>query len=267
LFVSWHQQNWLTEYLQTLLDYMAAQAPEQIAATRVLACLNTLFPAFLPLEDDQDIDPDPCTTGLRESIRLTVFDSLREEPWLVPEKQAGVRIRLLGWCGVPQYQKACAALLRYVELTRKLEEILADAFTEHDEPEDITPVSPTGELFNTSVGEQSALSDRTVLSRMSSPYSSSSSSDLRTGMSLEASVCTETHPLFTGMPGRELSAFKTDGAAFSRDFDNPPVRSPSDEMDRAHWTQHPLAKSLALSSKEKALLGLILPTEIPNGEF
>lgn len=246
---------------------MAAQASEQEAAVRVLACLNTLFPAFLPLEDDTDIDPNPCTPGLRESIRLTVFDSLREEPWLAPERQAGVRMRLLGWCGVPQYQKACTALLRYVELTRKLEEILVDIFTEHDEPEDLTPISPTGELFNTSAGEQSALSDRTVLSRMSSPHSSSSSSDLRTGMSLEASVCTETHPLFTGMPGRELSAFKTDGAAFFRDFNEPRGRSPSDEMDRAHWTQHPLAKSLALSAKEKALLGLILPTEVPDGEF
>jgi hypothetical protein len=174
-------------------------------------------------------------------------------------------MRLLDWCGVPQYSEARLALLRYAEITRKLEEVLVEVFAACDEDED-TLDSPTEDLFNSMIDLRIDRPDRSVLSRVSSRYSSSSSSGPQTGRSFENSVCHETHPLFRGVPGRELSASETDGAAFFGDS-NASIRSVPDDIARDQWTQHPLAKGLALSTKEKAFLGLILRTEISSREI
>lgn len=245
---------------------MATQPSGDASTVRVLSCLNALFPSFVPLEGEDDIDPDPCTPGLRESIRLTVFHNLLEGDWTLPAQQKNLRMRLLEWCGVPQYSDARLALLRYGEITRKLEEVLSNILAEEEDREDPTQASPTTDLWTFSVGERTSTPDRSVISRASSRYSSDSSSGMPTG-SFEASTCLDTHPLFKGIPGRELSASKTDGAAFAGDFDAPPVLSHPDDVTRDQWSQHPIAKSLALSSKEKAFLGLILPTDIADRDF
>ena len=133
-----------------MLNYLAAQTSEEGVAGRLLGCLNALFPSFLPLDSEEDIDPDPCSCGLQESIRLTVFNTILEDGWAISSQQQVLRMRLLDWCGVPQYSEARLALLRYAEITRKLEEVLVEVFAACDEDED-TLDSPTEDLFNSMI--------------------------------------------------------------------------------------------------------------------
>ena len=225
-----------------------------------------MLPPVLPLTDDEDLDPSPCSPGLRSSIRLAVFESLAANAWCSPAHQQALSTRLFDWCGIPQYDDARNALLRYVEVLRKLEEVLADVFAESDEAGDLI-VSLEGDVSIDSLADETSTPDQTIVSRVSSHCSSSSSSGLPTGRSCETSLCVHTHPLFHGMPGRELSASKTDGAAFACDLNASPVRCYPNDVSREQWSQHPLARSLALSPKEKAFLGLILPAEIADREF
>lgn len=75
------------------------------------------------------------------------------------------------------------------------------------------------------------------------------------------------NPLLKGMPGRELSASKTDGAAFAGDIDAPQILAYPMDLSRQLFSEHPLAKELELTSREKATLGLLIPEEIKSREF
>ncbi|KAK0382642.1 hypothetical protein NLU13_9948 [Sarocladium strictum] len=253
-----------------LLNHMVTQSPGNEGRESLLACLNTMFPSLLPLESDDDINPDPCTPGLRESIRLTLFNHLLDAKWASLQQQKVLQTRLVEWCGTPRYDEARMALSRYNEITRKWEEVLADIFTHCEDTADLSLGSPKGGHFNSSAGARTSTPDHTLLCRLSSGHSSSSSSGPQTGRSFESSFCVEAHPLFRGMPGREISASRTDGAAFMGDLEmlaTSPVLPYPDDVCRDQWTQHPIAKSLTLSAKEKAYLGLILPAEVPSRDF
>ncbi|KAH8174973.1 hypothetical protein LIA77_06392 [Sarocladium implicatum] len=249
-----YRSFYLSFRVSIMLGLMASQAEGGPAKIRIIANLNALFPTFVPLRDDDDVDPCPCSPGLRSSIRLAVFDNLTAGGWTEPEKQQALSTRLLDWCGILQYEDARLALLRYAEVVRKLEEVLAEMFSENDDMVDITTSPVAADLSEGSLVDRSGTPDVVMASRAPSRCSSSSSSGLPTGRSCETSMCADTHPLFKGMPGRELSASKTDGAAFARDLDAPAVLSYPDDVSREQWSQHPLARSLALSPQEKAFL-------------
>lgn len=73
--------------------------------------------------------------------------------------------------------------------------------------------------------------------------------------------------LLKGMPGREISTAKTDGAAFAGDIDAAPVLSYPSDLSRHSFDQHPLARALSLNSRQKASLGLILPKQLKSRDF
>lgn len=77
----------------------------------------------------------------------------------------------------------------------------------------------------------------------------------------------ESHPLLKGAPGREFCVSETDGSAFVFDVETSPVIPHIESPDRQQWSQHPLAKSLALSHQEMASLGLILPADRSTREY
>ncbi|UNI17635.1 hypothetical protein JDV02_003963 [Purpureocillium takamizusanense] len=95
---------------------------------------------------------------------------------------------------------------------------------------------------------------------------SASSSSARTS-SRVASAPPVPNALLKGMPGRELSASKTDGAAFAGDHAAPPILAYPDDLSTTEFDQHPLAREMNLSSAEKARLGLIIPKQIPSRDF
>ncbi|GAO18435.1 hypothetical protein UVI_02042500 [Ustilaginoidea virens] len=74
-------------------------------------------------------------------------------------------------------------------------------------------------------------------------------------------------PLLKGMPGREISAAKTDGAAFAMDFSAPDVLVYPDDLSKEDFDMHPLAKHMDMSGNEMAQLGLLLPKERPSRDF
>lgn len=75
------------------------------------------------------------------------------------------------------------------------------------------------------------------------------------------------NPLLKGMPGREISPAKTDGARFAGDFEAPPVLAYPYDLSRQKFEQHPIAKELAMSQRQKVELGLILPREEKSRDF
>ncbi len=104
--------------------------------------------------------------------------------------------------------------------------------------------------------------ESTILADMSQPSSSSARTSSRV-----ASAPPVPNPLLKGMPGRELSASKTDGAAFAGDHTAPPILTYPDDLSTTEFDQHPLAREMNLSSAEKARLGLIIPKQIPSRDF
>lgn len=103
-----------------------------------------------------------------------------------------------------------------------------------------------------------------------SPVSTLANSSFRSsnsscpGSNRPASAQPVPNSLLKGMPGRELSPSKTDGALFAGDFDEPPILVYPNDLSTAEFDQHPLAKDMDLTPAEKARLGLILPKQIPS---
>lgn len=75
------------------------------------------------------------------------------------------------------------------------------------------------------------------------------------------------HPLLSGMPGRELSGSKIDGAGFAGDVTAPPILIYPDDLSTTEYDEHPLAPFLNMSPREKAQLGLVIPKQISSRTF
>ncbi|KAJ3519523.1 hypothetical protein NM208_g14094 [Fusarium decemcellulare] len=80
-------------------------------------------PPVVLLEDIDDVDPTPHSPGLRDSIRFSIFEHLMSENPLSPQQQQVIKMKLLGWCGIPEYPKVREALVRYSEECKKLGDI------------------------------------------------------------------------------------------------------------------------------------------------
>ncbi|KAG6005355.1 hypothetical protein E4U21_000206 [Claviceps maximensis] len=74
-------------------------------------------------------------------------------------------------------------------------------------------------------------------------------------------------PLLKGMPGRELSPAKTDGAAFAMDFSAPDILVYPRDLSQTEFHVHPLAMYSGLGDTEMAVLGLKIPKTRSNREF
>ena len=75
------------------------------------------------------------------------------------------------------------------------------------------------------------------------------------------------NPLLKGMPGREISAAKTDGAAFAGDVNAPSVLAYPYDLSKQKFEEHPIAKELELTSRQKAEMGLLIPKEVKSRDF
>ncbi|KAJ6441135.1 cytochrome P450 312a1 [Purpureocillium lavendulum] len=231
-------------------------------ASEIMARLNALFPAFSILECETDVDITPYSAGLRDSIRFSVYEHLMGDNPHSPEALQAIYMR--------------EAMMRYSEEVKKLEDTCLAALGAMESTTGVGHArrrgSSTGSSFVAVSDGSKSLSPFVITPAVGSPTSTlagmsrPSSSSARTS-SRVASAPPVPNPLLKGMPGRELSASKTDGAAFAGDLTAPPILTYPDDLSTTEFDQHPLAREMNLSSAEKARLGLIIPKQIPSRDF
>lgn len=263
-----------------------------------MARLNTLFPPDFAdygaeprtRKSFGDRDLMPCTPGLRESIRFCVYGHLMSggsDTTFQGRDSQSFEERFLSRCSIPKYQEARQKLMSYTGEARKMEmtclAILhaielrsSSTHTGHDsrpmtpssisfnlnrsktpEATSATPGSSVTSACQHASSETSTIADMSVTSVRSSAYTTSDHSLPSTTLP----------PLLKGMPGRELSPAKTDGAAFAMDFSAPDVLAYPRDLSQTEYHVHPLAVHSGLSDTEMAELGLKIPKTRSNRDF
>ncbi|KAF5676314.1 hypothetical protein FHETE_2194 [Fusarium heterosporum] len=239
-----------------------------------MALLNALVPSTVSLEDKDDTDPTPYSSGLRDSIRFSIFEHLMSEDPFSSKRQEIIEVKLCCWCDVPGYPQARDALVRYSEEFKKLENVCLRVMNELERravadasypamSADSSMLSGAETSYNSSLFANSLQDDSAVHT------SNTSIDNPRFAPTSPTSpwVPLAFHPLLRGMPGRELSPASTDGAALAQDLSAPPVLSYPDNFSKTEFFQHPFARKLEMSFAEQAALGLLLPKEVDSRDF
>ncbi|KAJ9417127.1 hypothetical protein QL093DRAFT_2581157 [Fusarium oxysporum] len=241
---------------------------------QIMGMLNALVPSDVFLEDEDDVDPTPHSPSLRDSVRFSVFEHLMSESPFSPQLQEIVKMKLSSWCEVPGYPQARDAMVRYCEEFKKLEGVCLAIMNDLERKSFsigsyhvASPTSPT--LFDTETSRSSGFSANATqgASAIFTTVTPNDNQDSAPTTPLSPWVLSTSHPLLKGMPGREMSPAKTDGALFSQDLSAPPVLSYPDSLSKTEFFQHPFTRKLDMSPVEQAALGLILPREIDSRDF
>ncbi|KAH6997208.1 hypothetical protein EDB80DRAFT_585506 [Ilyonectria destructans] len=241
----------------TLIDDLTKSGEKTKEIPKIMARLNALFPPVVFLQDEDDVDPTPHSAGLRDSIRFSVFEHLMGSEPISEQRQQMIQMKLLGWCDIPGYGQARDSLIRYCEESKKLEEVclvvlddlehrcLSEMSTRNSSAdsssmsfEDSSP-SPEGSSPRKVIPDVAMSADASFDSRYSSLHSP-----------VSISALTASNPLLKGMPGREISAAKTDGAAWARDRSAPPILCYPEDLSATEFCQHPLAQELEMTPLE-----------------
>lgn len=233
-----------------------------------MAFLNALFPAHDVLKNSEDVSLVPYTEALLYCIRFTVLYHLLGDNPSSDKQQALIQEKLFIWCSLPKYQQAHKAFVQYIEEFKAIESLcfkvlqLAEARSSRRKSgSHRRSFTPNSAIMVKSIlkGSPQGLheaGERAVFERPTSPE-------------FVASAPPVPNPLLKGLPGREVSPSKTDGAAFAFDDSSAPklrVENTS-TLSKTAFDQHPLAKDLNLDSREKAQLGLLLPKQKNRRKF
>ncbi|KAK5995492.1 hypothetical protein PT974_03900 [Cladobotryum mycophilum] len=248
-----------------LINDLSQNARIRKSASSIMARLNALFPTVTVLERPDSVDISPCSIGLRESIRFSVYEHIMSNNPSGPKELRDIHMKLFMWCDIPSYAKSWSALVRYAHETRKLEEVCLK--TLHlIETRSIPPLSAGSTSKSASKQKKGKHQSRKSSGQVSTTPSRDSLNHTPSGQPLlfrqsNSSQLTiraappVPNPLLQGMPGREISPSKTDLAAFAGDvraIKNQPVLSYPDDLSRIKFDQHPLARELHLNSREQA---------------
>ncbi|GAB0133133.1 hypothetical protein EsDP_00001548 [Epichloe bromicola] len=251
-----------------LTDILPTGSLTQHDAAKVMARLNTLFPPeFTDFSDSSSVkgaNLSPCTPGLRDSIRFCVYRHLMSCEVTPHQEGQPFKDKFSSRCSIPTYEKAREKLCSYIAEAKKTEltclavlhaiearsstialeyarPLTPSNITDQDgskSPES-TPATPGSS--NAYASDTSTIADASITSIRSSIHTSVTS--------ISSSNLT---PLLKGMPGRELSASKTDGAAFSMDLTAPDVLVYPNDLSQTEFHVHPLAKYLDWDNDAKA---------------
>ncbi|POR35528.1 Uncharacterized protein TPAR_04232 [Tolypocladium paradoxum] len=258
-----------------LMEDLSQVGDERKSAAEIMARFNSLFPAFTILADSDDVDLIPYSTGLRDSVRFSVYEHLMSDDPASVQAQRAIHMKLFCWCDIPGYVQAWEAMMRYSEEVKKLENTCLEALGVIERMS--IGVRPRGSSTGSSFvavssgsksptvytpGASTVGSPGNTVADMSFPSASSNRGSARVN-----SAPPVPNPLLKGMPGREISAAKTDGAAFAGDHQAPPILTYPEDLSTTEFDQHPVAKDLNMTSQEKAQLGLIIPKQIPSRDF
>ncbi len=241
-----------------------------------MAKLNALFPPIAAANSDSVLPLAPYSDGLRDNIRFSVYEHLMRGNTADMTKWHALQTRLFSWCNIPGYDEARDTLLRYTEEFKKIEELCLSTLNllECRRRSICIPESPVESSFLTTSSRSNATPSPSSsffgcekADRESSIQDSHYSFASARSLSSSARHNLQQSPLLRGMPGREISAAKTDGAAFAGDIDVAPILTYPNDLSRVEFDQHPLAKHLDMSPREKMQLGLIIPKQLSSRNF
>ncbi|KAF5642846.1 hypothetical protein F52700_3072 [Fusarium sp. NRRL 52700] len=257
-----------------LIEELTKEAECRKQIPQIMGMLNALVPSNVFLEDEDDVDPTPHSPGLRDSVRFSVFEHLMSDHPFSPQEQEIIKMKLSSWCEVPGYPQARDAMVRYCEEFKKLEGVCLAILNDLERKSFsagsyhvASPISST--LFDIDNSQSSGFSANATqgASAIFTTATSNDNQDSAPTTPFSPWVLSTSHPLLKGMPGREMSPAKTDGALFSQDLSAPPVLSYPDNLSKTEFFQHPFTRKLDMSPVEQATLGLILPREIDSRDF
>ncbi|VUC25450.1 unnamed protein product [Clonostachys rosea] len=239
---------------------------------QIMALLNSLFPAVVFLEDSEDSDPSPYTPGLRDSIRFSIYEHLIGEDPFSPAEKKALEIRLLGWCDIPSYEQSHEALVRYIEESKKREEVclgILDAAERQIKPIYMIQ-SPDCSITSLTI------SDRSITEMADSPITPTPTADTNgrddpsrtceSPLTIASSISVSKY-LLESRSGREILPSQTDLAAFSNeDWEE----TPSDILEplsAEEFDQHPITRDLNINVSQMVNLGLLLPKRLETRTF
>lgn len=252
-----------------ILEELKQQRATRKPSVEVMAVVNALFPAHDLLENSEDVSLVPYTDALLFCIRFTLFCHLLGDNPSSEKQQAFIQEKLLIWCSLPKYQQAYKAFTQYIEEFKTIEtlcfnvlQVAQNRSSRRKSGSSRSSFTPNSVVMVKSILKGSPQSPREVEDQ--APGSRRSVSP-----EFVASAPPVPNPLLKGLPGREVSPSKTDGAAFA--FDDPSAPKLRVEhtstLSKTIFDQHPLAKDLNLDSREKAQLGLLLPKQKNRRKF
>lgn len=230
-----------------------------------MALINALFPPMVHLEDSEDYDPSPYSPGLRDSIRFSLYELLMGDGPFSKVQQEAIQMKLLSWCDIPDYERSRQALIRYTQEVKKLEEVCLeclDSIERHSKALSVAASSSTS--ISTSDG---SFSPGLALSHTRRRTHGNMTRDSReSGWSRHQALSAPPVPnaLLGGMPGREIVGAQTNLAAFASESSGSPSLAFFSSLSTTEFDQHPLAQDLAMSSTDKATLGLLIPKELSS---
>lgn len=233
-----------------------------------MALLNALMPSSVFMGPEDDVDPAPHSSGVRDSVRFAVFEYLISEDCFTQERQEVIKMKLRCWSDISDYTGVRDAMARYCEEFKKVEELSlrlmnklekrAGTVSYHAVSANSPMVPTTDTSCNSGPQDNFTQVESTVLMPNASLDNKGSSKKPPTIPQPPLSF----HPLLRGMPGRELSAAKTDIALLARDTSQPPVACYPNDLSKTLFYQHPLARELEMTTLEQVKLGLLLPAEL-----
>ncbi|KAL7938598.1 hypothetical protein V8C35DRAFT_328615 [Trichoderma chlorosporum] len=200
---------------------MVVEELKQAKATRkpseeIMAVVNALFPAHDLLKDSEDVSLVPYTDSLLGCIRFTVLYHLLGNNPSSDKQQAMIQEKLFIWCSLPRYQTAYKALIQYIEEFKTIESLCFTVLQQTQKESSRrrsgshrSSFTPNSLVMVKSILKGSPQSPREV-ANLAGPKRSDSTEFV-------ASAPPVPNPLLKGLPGREVSPSKTDGAAFAFD--------------------------------------------------
>ncbi|KAF9777570.1 hypothetical protein IL306_004367 [Fusarium sp. DS 682] len=254
-----------------LIEELTKDAKRRKEIPQIMGVLNALVPSEVFLENEDDIDPTPHSKSLRDSVRFSVFEHLMSDNPFSHQRQEIIQMKLYGWCDAHEYPRARDAMVRYSEEFKKLEGVCLTIMDdlERRSASAVSYHAISSMLPGTYTSHSSGfLADATHAgSTIFPPATLYDSQDSAPTTPMSPLLPLSSLPLLKGMPGREMSPAKTDGALFAQDLSAPPVLSYPDNLSKTEFFQHPFARNLDISPTEQAALGLILPREIDSRDF
>ncbi|KAK1248639.1 hypothetical protein MKX08_006859 [Trichoderma sp. CBMAI-0020] len=202
----------------TILEEFAQQRTTRKPSVELMAVVNALFPAHDLLKNSEDVSLVPYTDAHLSCIRFSLFCHLMGENPSSEKQQLMIQQKVFLWASLPKYQQAYKAFTQYIEEFKTIEtlcfnvlQLAENASSRRRSGSNRSSFTPNSVVMVKSILKGSPQSpheveDQVVPKRPVSPE-------------FVASAPPVPNPLLKGLPGREVSPSKTDGAAFA--FDDP----------------------------------------------
>ncbi|EHK23773.1 uncharacterized protein TRIVIDRAFT_63814 [Trichoderma virens Gv29-8] len=190
-------------------------------SVEIMAVVNALFPAHDLLKNSEDVSLVPCTDSLLGCIRFTVLYHLLGDNPLSDKQQAMIQEKLFIWCSLPRYQTAYKVFAQYIEEFKTIESLCFNVLQLAEKE----PSRRRSGSHRSSFTPNSVVMVKSILKgspRSPRELGNLAGSERSISPEFVASAPPVPNPLLKGLPGREVSPSKTDGAAFAFDDSSAP---------------------------------------------